>query len=171
MATTYVVREQDRSSQVQVLEDDGQRAVVEVDGQRLTLRTTTLPGGALGVEAGERRRVFRSFGDAAGLHLHSEGIERVFQVRSERDLWLRGSGSAANGDGGRVIASMPGRVVGLQVAVGDDVEVGTVVVVLEAMKMENDVKASAPGRVAELAVALGDTVETGALLVRLEPAP
>ncbi len=169
MATTYVVHEQGRQSEVQVLEDDGQRAVVEVDGERLTLRLSELAGGGLGVDAGGQRRVYRSFTDAAGRHLHSEGVERVFEVQSERDLWLRGAGPSADQDGDRVVASMPGRVVGLQVAVDDLVEAGAVVAVLEAMKMENDVKASAPGRVVELAVAIGDTVETGALLVRLEP--
>jgi len=169
MAITYLVRETGNDAEVRMLEDDGRRAVVEVDGQRVVLQLDTLPGGAIGVDSGGRRRVFRTFVDGQGRHLCSEGVERTFSVQSERDLWLRGSGGDNEADGGRVLASMPGRVVGVPVSVGDDVEVGAVVAILEAMKMENDVKAAAAGRVAEILVSAGDAVETGALLVRIVP--
>jgi biotin carboxyl carrier protein len=64
---------------------------------------------------------------------------------------------------------MPGRVVSVRVVAGDTVERNTLVVILEAMKMENELRAPQPGRVKEVRVAEGDTVEHGALLVLLEP--
>ncbi|MSP90432.1 MAG: biotin/lipoyl-binding protein [Myxococcales bacterium] len=71
---------------------------------------------------------------------------------------------------GRILASMPGRVVRVPVQVGDVVPPNGVVAVLEAMKMENDVRSPAGGRVVQVAVQEGVAVEAGALLVQLEAA-
>jgi propionyl-CoA carboxylase alpha chain len=70
---------------------------------------------------------------------------------------------------GSALAPMPGSVIRVAVAVGDRVEAGRVLVVLEAMKMEHAVHAGAPGTVAEVDVAEGDQVETGRILVVVEP--
>jgi biotin carboxyl carrier protein len=66
-----------------------------------------------------------------------------------------------------VMAPMPGRIVKLAVAVGDEVLEGATLVVVEAMKMENDVRARVSGVVRELHVKQGDAVEAGAKLVTL----
>ena len=67
-----------------------------------------------------------------------------------------------------VRAPMPSRIVRIDVKVGDEVTVGQGLVVLEAMKMENTLKASQNGTVAEVAVAAGKAVEKGALLIILK---
>ena len=67
-----------------------------------------------------------------------------------------------------VISVMPGRVTKVLVAEGDEVVEGQGVIVLEAMKMENEVAAPRAGTVASLNVQAGDTVETGALIARVE---
>ncbi|HEX7807598.1 MAG TPA: biotin/lipoyl-containing protein [Thermoanaerobaculia bacterium] len=64
--------------------------------------------------------------------------------------------------GGAVKALMPGRVVRLLVAKGDTVKKGTGLLILEAMKMENEIQAPADGVVEELFVTAGQTVEAGA---------
>ena len=71
---------------------------------------------------------------------------------------------------GSLRAPMPGSVVQLRVAVGDEVEAGDVLVVLEAMKMEHTLRAPHGGTVREVGAALGDQVETGAVLVVIEAA-
>jgi biotin carboxyl carrier protein len=77
--------------------------------------------------------------------------------------------AAAAGVGpSRIEAPIPGKVVAVAVAAGDEVEPGQPLVVLEAMKMENELVAEQAGRVAEVHVAAGDTVDTGAVLVELE---
>ena len=88
----------------------------------------------------------------------------------ERERWLGAFGGGDTAAGGEIKAGMPGRVVKVLVAVGDDVPPGGVVAVLEAMKMENDVKARGGGTVLEVAIIVGATVEAGELLVRLEVA-
>jgi propionyl-CoA carboxylase alpha chain len=64
---------------------------------------------------------------------------------------------------------MPGTVVRVAAALGDQVREGQVVAVLEAMKMEHRIVAPASGVVAELAVAQGQQVEAGAVLAVITP--
>lgn len=71
------------------------------------------------------------------------------------------------GGGGKVKALMPGRVVRVLVAKGDVVKKGTGLLILEAMKMENEIQAPADGTVEELFVEPGQTVEAGADLVHV----
>ena len=67
-----------------------------------------------------------------------------------------------------VTAPMPGKVVRLLVADGDSVQAGQGIAVVEAMKMQNEMKAPRSGRVAALAVHEGDTVGAGAVLAVIE---
>jgi biotin carboxyl carrier protein len=75
----------------------------------------------------------------------------------------------AEGSGGagpmRIVAPMPGRVVKLLVSTGEHVAARQGLVVVEAMKMENELRAPRAGTVTELAVAAGTSVEAGTLLV------
>ncbi len=65
----------------------------------------------------------------------------------------------------KVTAPMPGTVVSIKVNVGDKVESGTLVAVLEAMKMENEIFAGCDGVVASVNASAGDSVNTGDVLV------
>jgi biotin carboxyl carrier protein len=71
---------------------------------------------------------------------------------------------------GSLVAPMPGKVVKVLVAVGDHVGAGTPLLILEAMKMEQPVKASVAGTVASLAVAAGEQVAAEQLLAVVTPA-
>jgi biotin carboxyl carrier protein len=68
----------------------------------------------------------------------------------------------------RVLAPMPGKIVRVLVKVGDEVQARQGLVVVEAMKMENELRASRAGRVKEVHVAEGALVEAGRLLVVVE---
>jgi biotin carboxyl carrier protein len=73
------------------------------------------------------------------------------------------------GGGGIIRAMMPGRIVRVSVKKGDSVQKGASLLVLEAMKMENDIQAPADGVVDALFVEAGQTVESGAELAHLTP--
>ncbi len=73
---------------------------------------------------------------------------------------------AAPQDG--LFAPVPGKIVDVFVKPGDDVDEGTPLVVLEAMKMENELRAPKKGTVTAVLVTKGDTAERGQLLVGLE---
>ncbi len=66
-----------------------------------------------------------------------------------------------------VTAPMPGKVVAVKGAVGQAVKKGDVILVLEAMKMENDIVAPQDGTIASIHASTGDSVESGAVLATL----
>jgi 3-methylcrotonyl-CoA carboxylase alpha subunit len=91
-------------------------------------------------------------------------------VLTEREWRLKKVAPRQTQQGGKQIikAPMPGLVKGVLVAVGDEVQHGQRLVVLEAMKMENDITAPRPGRISEVYISQGATVEGGKPLVTLE---
>jgi biotin carboxyl carrier protein len=86
------------------------------------------------------------------------------RTRAIRDL---SAANAAPTGPAPIIAPMPGLIVRVNVSIGDKVEAGQGIVVMEAMKMENELRATAPGTVQTIEVAAGTAVEKGALLVSL----
>jgi biotin carboxyl carrier protein len=113
---------------------------------------------------------FDHIATADGYEVTLYGTRYLVEVLDERRKVLRALGRGAGDSGGQVLStSMPGKVVALLVELGDVVEEDQGIVVVEAMKMENELKASGPGVVKEIAVATGDTVEGGATLVVLGP--
>ena len=76
--------------------------------------------------------------------------------------------AAAPVSGNAIKTPLPGVIIDVKVNVGDTVKKGDTVVVLEAMKMENNINADRDGKVVSIAVSKGDTVADGAPLVILE---
>ena len=76
--------------------------------------------------------------------------------------------SVNEGDAARIVASMPGKVVRILVAAGDQVEAGAGIVVVEAMKMQNEMKSPRGGTVVALNVQTGATVNGGDVLAVIE---
>lgn len=93
------------------------------------------------------------------------------EVKSAREAALGAAlAQAGRGSGtGTIEAPMPGRVVRVLVTEGETIEVDAPLLIVEAMKMENEVLAPIAGTVRRMAVAVGDTVESGQLLCELEP--
>ena len=75
---------------------------------------------------------------------------------------------AASGVGESITSPMPGNILSVNVAAGDTVKKGQVLMVLEAMKMENEIMAPQDGKVTSVAVAKGAAVESGALLCTIQ---
>ncbi len=169
MATEYRVKRGETVQTVSVLEDRGETVLVAIDGRQLELAVHALPDGRTAVATPERRVALRALPTKQGLLVVDTHVQRTFEVEDARLSWLTGAGAGKGAAGGRVTASMPGRVVRVPVQLDDIVPPGGVVAVLEAMKMENDVRAPGGGKVVEIAVQEGADVESGALLVRLEP--
>ena len=74
----------------------------------------------------------------------------------------------AAGSGSAIKAPLPGTIIDVKVNVGDTVKQGDVVLMLEAMKMQNNIEADNDGKVTSILVTRGDTVMEGAVLVTIE---
>ncbi len=123
------------------------------------------PDGALDLQFAGRRARATVYAQGEVLHVFTpQGATRIALPDP-----LAHAGEAA-GEGGRLTAPMPGKVVSFAVQAGDKVERGQPLAVMEAMKMEHTIAAPADGVVAELLYAPGDQVDEGAELLRLEKA-
>jgi biotin carboxyl carrier protein len=95
-------------------------------------------------------------------HEHRVAVTDPRSLRAQRKRPGAGNGAV------QIKASMPGRVARVLVAPGESVEAHQGIVVIEAMKMQNELKSPRPARVAEVRVAAGDKVASGQILAILE---
>ena len=82
--------------------------------------------------------------------------------------WKGNAEEVAAGGPQRITAPMPGRVVSVLVAKGDMVEAGAGIVIVEAMKMQNEMKSARAGKVVSIRVKEGATVGAGEVLATIE---
>ena len=146
---------------------------VTLDGAVMTAHVEDLHGTPITIVTigNEVHRVVARRGDAKGQYTLSVGGHRVSaEARDDRTTTIRkltgASGKAAGP--AHLRAPMPGLIVRINVVAGDAVQAGQGLVVMEAMKMENELRATAAGKVKRVAVATGSAVEKGALLLEME---
>lgn len=163
----YFVRVGERSFQVD-LDPSG----VRLDGSPVSANLAHVEGTRLTslVLDGASFRILAEPGpDPASWHLHMRGRRYVVEAVDERSHAIREMTGSTGGPAGPkpLRAPMPGLVVKVEVEVGDRVEPGQGVVVMEAMKMENELRAEASGVVAKVHVRPGQTVDKDQLLIDL----
>jgi pyruvate carboxylase subunit B len=158
---------------------NGDRHEVELDGDQITLGDETvsahvedIPGTPVRlVTIGrEVHRVVARKGATRGSYtLWVDGYRFEGEALDERARAIRDITAASSKSSGPapVNAPMPGMVIRVSVAVGDHVTAGQGVIVMEAMKMENELRASAAGVVKAVHAEVGKAVEKGAVLVEL----
>ena len=135
-----------------------------LEGRPLTADVQLLQPGVLSLLIAGRQYRCILDGDAVLI----EGRCFPFEVEDPRSLQGR-RGAAAGAEGPRPVkAPMPGRVIRVLVAVGEEVTEGQGIVVIEAMKMQNELKSPKPGRVIRIAAAVDDAVGSGDILAIIE---
>jgi biotin carboxyl carrier protein len=148
-----------------VLADD---APPEVDGKPVLADVCTLSPGVLSLLLtlpDGTTRSFRCIADDGAVIVDGQRIP--YTVSDPRSL--RAASSSASDSGPRPLkAPMPGRIVRVLVAPGEAVAAGQGCVVIEAMKMQNELKAPKAGKVARLSAVVGDTVAAGTVLLVVE---
>ncbi|MGN6391011.1 MAG: biotin/lipoyl-containing protein [Gemmatimonadales bacterium] len=160
----------------------GRELEVEVDGDRVTVAGRSLPATLAAAPATPVRQLLLD-GRAEALAVESlgggrwaltlRGERHEVEVVDERTRHIRSlTGGADRGRGPGVLrAPMPGLVVRVQAQPGQAVTPGSGLVVLEAMKMENELRSSAAAVVRAVRVAPGEAVEKGQVLVEFDPSP
>jgi pyruvate carboxylase subunit B len=160
---------------------DGERFTVDIGDGGITIDGQ--PVGSAHVEAIDGTpihlvRVGRTLhrmacrrGEAPGQYvLWTHGHRFQVEALDERRRAIRdmtGRAVASRGPAA-LVAPMPGLVVRIDAQVGDVVQAGQPLVVMEAMKMENELRATAAGAVSSIRVTVGQAVERGAVLIELK---
>ena len=139
--------------------------VLELGERRWNLLTRALGGGRHDLTLGERRLTLAAYRDGERVAVFApEGSAVVTEVDR-----LAHAGDHA-GEGGKLTAPMPGKLLQLMVGVGDKVAKGQPLAVMEAMKMEHTLLAPRDGEVGELLYRVGDQIAEGTELLRLSAA-
>ena len=151
------------------LERRGGSIVATLDGTETELDVVALGRGRYSLRATATGRQHDIRLTARGAHAFDVAVDGVRLTASRRPAGGPVRGRVADGDGpARLIAPMPGKVVRVLVTPGEEVVPRQGLVVVEAMKMENELRAGRAGRVSQVLVSEGTSVEAGALLVVLE---
>ena len=152
------------------LRRDAQLVSAEVDGRVYSLEVHNPASGLLLLHSGTN--VYHCRIEASGkpqfLNVSLRG--RDYEIHLIDPKRLRGSQSSGAHDHGavQIVASMPGKVVRLLVELGSQVEAGVGIVVVEAMKMQNELKSPKAGVVTSLSAIAGATVNAGDVLAEIE---
>ena len=146
----------------------GGRYRVELGGEVLLVDARPTGGGGWSLLMGQSSTAADVTEEDGSFLVHVEGEAYAIRVEEETRYIIRTRGGAAGGGGQVLKAPMPGRVVLVEVAVGQAVRPGDGLVILEAMKMENEFKASVSGTVKDIRVEAGQTVNPGDVLVVIE---
>jgi 3-methylcrotonyl-CoA carboxylase alpha subunit len=134
---------------------------VVVDGTAHAVDVEAVAPGVFLLRDGARRETFHCVRDGGRIHLFWRGAAYVLdEVSSER--------AAQRHAAHRLEAPMPGRVIAVKAAAGQAVSRGDEILVVEAMKMENAIRAPRDGVVKKVSAQVGDMVSPGVVLVELE---
>jgi len=161
-------RRHERDLEVQV---EGGRIYLESDGEKVAADVVPLPDGeSYSLLVDGRSYEVSIEEDADGLRVTLGGKTFAAQVRSPLEKVLREVRHATPAESGwKLLAPMPGLVVSVKVAPGESVSAGTPILIMEAMKMQNELAAEAAGVVEQVHVAPRQSVEAGQTLVTVGP--
>ncbi len=148
----------------------GPDGAVSLDGEEQTHEVERISSTEFSVIIGTRQVRVIASADDEGFDVIAGDFRGRVSVESERGRLLRRYARSTGESSARleVHAPMPAMVVKLEVKVGDEVRAGQPLIVLEAMKMENEILASGAGRVKAIYAAAGKAVEKGELLLLFE---
>jgi len=146
-------------------EEPEERYLVLVNDDEYTISVARTTPTQLSILMGGESYLVEVDREAEGIRVSVRGEEFLFTVEDE---YLGSSGGQSESGMAVVSAPMPGLVAKVLVRVGDRVEPGQGLLILEAMKMQNEITSSRGGTVKEVSVERGKTVMTGDTLVVIE---
>jgi len=149
------------------------RYAVTMDGEKFELESLvlpTLPQGAVSLLInGHSHSIDITQAEDELIHITINGLPIHVDVADERRMRLRSIAPEHSKEGKQILcAPMPGKVVRLLAAIGEEVKEGQGVIVVEAMKMENELKSPKDGKLVEIYVQEGVAVEMNAKLLAVE---
>jgi pyruvate carboxylase subunit B len=159
---------------------NGQEVELDVDGENVSIGGRSAQARIAAIDQSPEyvltlgndvhRLLVRRGGSRGRYTIWVDGVRLDVEALDERSRAIRELSAASSGPSGPapLVAPMPGMIVRVNVNVGDAIQAGQGLVVMEAMKMENELRASASGTVKRVHVSPGTAVEKGALLLEME---
>jgi len=140
-----------------------------IDGRSYEVETSN-PGSGVHLikDAGKIFEAFVSKDVSGKFHINLSGNDLEIAVIDPKRLKLKGSSATDLAGIAEIKTAMPGKIVRVLVGVGDNVEKNDGVIVVEAMKMQNELKAPKSGIVRDIYFAEGSTVSAGDILISIE---
>jgi len=155
--------------QVELTQNESGQYRVSIDGEpAVDVTAQVLRPGVLSLNIGGKAYRCVLEESAEGPAVHLAGKRLLYRVDDPRSLKSRRRRHSGAEGPKPVTAPMPGRVIRVLATVGDAVEAHQGVVVIEAMKMQNELKSPKAGKVVQLRVQPGDTVAAGDVLAVVE---
>ena len=145
--------------------------VAEIDGRRYNIDLRELGEDEYLLKDGDRIYDCHVAGSGKDFEIAKVSIRRTsYAIRISDPKRLRSTQNAGGHDKGsvQIVAAMPGKVVRVLLEVGAQVETGTGILVVEAMKMQNEMKSPKAGKLVSISAAAGATVNAGEVLAVVE---
>ncbi len=162
----YDVTSEGKSYRLELNRVDG-RWSCRLDGREMEVDAILARPDVLSLRIGNQAYEVKSERVANETHLWVGSSRFAVEVRDPRSL--RGRTRAGEDEGPRkIVAPMPGKVVRLLVAEGDEVEAGAGIAVVEAMKMQNEIKSPKKGIIQKILASEGSAVNAGDVLIVVE---
>jgi biotin carboxyl carrier protein len=162
----YDVTSDGKNHRLELNRADG-RWVCRLDGREVEVDAILARPDVLSLRVGNLAYEVKSERVANELHLWVGSSRFAVEVRDPRSL--RGRTRSGDDQGPRkIVAPMPGKVVRLLVVEGDEVEAGAGIAVVEAMKMQNEIKSPKKGTIQKILVSEGSAVNAGDVMIVVE---
>jgi pyruvate carboxylase subunit B len=158
----------DEATELHINPDDGEFSINDTD-KSYSFRTQ--PGGRRLLRVGHKLyKIDNVEFEKQTVSFTLNGRWCTVDVRNEQDLLMDEMGFKTEAEigEGELKAPMPGKILEIMVAEGDEVELGDPVAILEAMKMENELKAPVSGVIKSITAAENDSLEKNALILEIE---
>ncbi len=160
--------EDDRQWSVETLED-GRYQAVGPDGKSYIVDAFSPVAGRIHMLVDGKSWDMDAREIEGEMHVQWRGLTKNLKVLNDREKRMAVAGVGANKAAGpELLSPMAGKVVAIKAQIGDVVKEGQVVLIIEAMKMENDLKAHRAGRVISVNVLASQAVEVGTMLITIE---
>jgi biotin carboxyl carrier protein len=167
----YEISIENRTAKIELLNRAGTRALIAVDGHKYDIDIVMVEPGVYSVlYQGHSYNIELIEGDTSKKYIVNT-FAKTFNAEiidaETKYIHSRSRGLEMEADN-NIASPMPGKVVKIPVAVGDQVEAGQTLIVVEAMKMQSEFKSSSAKTVREILVREGDTVNAHQIMLKLE---
>ena len=159
-----------RVADVELLGKDGNKVRLDIDGQPYEVDIVMAENGACSIlhdGHSYNAELIRS-GGGKNYQVNTLFSSYSVDIIDSQAKYLRMRKNSEEKQGDKVVSPMPGKVMKIPVNEGDLLSAGDIVVVLEAMKMENSIATDYAGKVKQILVEVGENVATDAVLMEIE---